>query len=250
MMALAILAGGVLASCSDSPVDGTSTVQPGPSSTQAAVTMQAELVASGVGDPAYRRWTILSGSNVDSLTVSRVRILVSNLKLHRVDDEGFEDGGHDEQERGEHTLKLGPMMITIDSVGTRQFAVGTIPAGTYDRVKFEVHRLDRGDVSTFLADPVFADFVTDDRYTVLIDGRVFRDGQAFPYTYRSDVTANLEFRQEPLLAFAGGSNATIMVHVDPASIFARKSGILDPRDKSNRNEIDNAIRSAFRAFRR
>jgi hypothetical protein len=116
---------------------------------QVNVTMKAELE----GGAALNKMVALSGTEADSLKISRVRILISELKLHRDKEDTL---------AGDKTVKTGPMLITIDSTGSRTFSTGTIPAGSYDKLKFEFHRFNNNEVAQYLSDTTFADFVTND----------------------------------------------------------------------------------------
>jgi hypothetical protein len=204
---------------------------------QVNVTMQAELE----GGAGVNKMVALSGAEADSLKISRVRILISELKLHRDKEDSI---------AGDKTVKTGPMMITIDSSGTRTFGTGTIPAGSYDKLKFEFHRFSQSEVAQYLSDTTFADFVTNDRYTFIFDGTVYTNGQAFPFSYHSDATANLSLKFDPAIALVGGSTVVIVVQVDPDAILKDGGKVLDPRDGSNESKIDNAIKSAIKALKR
>jgi hypothetical protein len=213
--------------------------------TDATVAMKGEMTGSSV-TAALRKddgnFTITSiGEVVDSLKVTRVRILVSEMKLHR---------SNADTTTGDNTVKTAPMMITIDSAGTRTFTTATVPAGSYDKIKFEFHRFSSSEVGTYLNDTVYTDFVTNDRYTFIMDGRVYKGGVATPFTYRSDATANLTLKFEPAIDLAAGSSSSIVLQVDPAAVFSSGNDVLDPRDEKNESSIDNAIKAAIKALKR
>ena len=220
--------------CSDSPSGN---------SDQATVTMRAEMTQSAVGRTFLKdeAATILSGVRADSLMVTRVRILVSELKLHRDKEDTV---------AGDKTVKVGPIMIQVDSTGTKTFTTATVPPGTYDKLKFEFHRLSSSEVGQYLNDTVFADFVTNERSTVVIEGRVYNGGTATPFEYKSDMTANLSLKLEPAVTLNAGSNTTLVVVVDPVAIFRSGSDVLDPRDPGNENTIDNVIKDAIKALKK
>lgn len=233
MVMAGIMAAAALAGCSDDPASGNE---------QATVQMQAELTSAKVNSTIKKdQLGSLLGAEVDSMKISRVRVLISELKLHRDKEDTV---------AGDKTVKVGPMIITFDSTGTRTFATGTIPTGDYDKIKFEFHRLSSSEVPTYLADTNFADFVTDDRWTVLIDGTVWVGGTAFPFAYRSDMTANLSLKFDPFLPLTSGATVVIVVQIDPMSVFKDSGAILDPRDGKNESKIDNAIRSTIKALKK
>lgn len=230
-----LLLGTVLTGCSDS-VD---------SDSNGTVRVEAEMDGSASVSRTLNRDEARSllgaGATVDSLHLSRVRILISALKLHR--------SGEDTTS-GDRSVHTGPILVTVDSAGTKVVATETIPAGTYDKIKFEFHKLSANEVSTYLNDPFFSDFVTDDRYTFIFDGTVYKDGSAFPFTYRSDATANLDYKLDPAPVLNGGSTMVIVLRVDPRVLAKDGNGVLDPRDGSNEPKFDNAIKSAIHALRR
>lgn len=232
--ALILIGAALGAGCSDSPTD---------SGGQATVTMRGELAKSSVGMTVRKddgRITLGSGVTADSLKISRVRILISELKLHR--DKA-------DTTTGDNTVKVGPILMTIDSAGTRTFTTGTVPAGSYDKVKFEFHRFSSSEVANYLNDTNFADFVTNERSTFVIEGMVYNDGQATPFEYKSDATANLSLKFDTPIDLTAGGSATIVVVVDPVAVF-KDGQVLDPRDPSNESKIDNGIKSAIKALKR
>lgn len=222
-----------VSACSDDPV----------SNNQGTATFQVQLEGTVVNRTFNKQEGsfLAAGAEVDSLRVSRVRVLIKELKLHRNNEDSI---------TGDKTVKVGPILITADSAGTTAFASEPIPAGSYDKLKFEIHRFSSSEVSQYLADPVFADFVTGDRYSVIIDGVAYKGGTAFPYSYRSNITANLQFKFQPVIDVASGGSIIIVVKIDPIAVFKKGGKILDPRDGSNENEIDNAIKSAIKALKK
>lgn len=233
MVIAGFMAAAALAGCSDDPASGNE---------QATVQMRAELTSAKVNSIIRKdQLGSLLGAEVDSMKITRVRVLISELKLHRDKEDTIV---------GDKTVKVGPMIVTFDSAGTRTFATGSIPAGDYDKLKFEFHRLSSSEVPTYLADPNFADFVTNDRWTVLIDGTVWVGGTEFPFTYRSDMTANLSFKFDPFLPLTAGTTVVIVVQINPLSVFKDGGAVLDPRDGKNESTIDNAIQSTIKALKK
>jgi hypothetical protein len=168
-------------------------------------------------------------------------MFVRRLKLHRsaTDTTGDKD------------VKTAPFVITFENQA-KTFVSLQIPPGTYDKVKFEFHRPESSQITEYLGIPEFVDFVTNDRYSVIYEGNVYMDGTgtAIPFTYRSDMTANLSLNLEQEITFAEGSNNTIMMMVDPADVFTKAGELLDPRDPRNENEIDNNIKAAIKVHKK
>jgi hypothetical protein len=232
--------GFIASSCRDNAV-GTNT------NTAPRVEMFAELNSPSVSiiKPDDKSMTILSnGDVVDSLRITRVRILVSRMILHQhVADSLSDDDDHDK------VLKLGPFLITVDSAGQRLFATDTIPAGNYDKVKFEIHRFSSNEISLYLNDPLYTDFVSYDRHTVIIEGHGYKNGQVFDFDYRSNVTANLTIDFDGPFSMSAGTITTLMLQINPALTFKTSGQVLDPRDPRNHSAIEYAIRASIKAHK-
>jgi hypothetical protein len=239
MLAGALMVAGIgMSSCSDSTsADGTANVQ-----------MSAEMDQGGVGALAAIKGgakTSAAGNEVDSIYVTRIRLLISNLKMHQGNDA---DSANTEKDR---TVKVGPFLVQYDSAGSHVFTNASVPAGSYDRIKFEFHKLTNSEKDTYLNDPLFQDFVTDDRYTVIIDGWVWDEGVMSQFTYRSKATDNLQVRFDPDLVLAEGTTTNLALQFSPKAVFKKGSNMpLDPRDGSNHSEMEKAIKDAFKMLKK
>lgn len=228
----------VLGACSDD--DSTGPAQ------SASVTMEAKLTASSVSRAQLDgKGAAVQALTVDSVAVARARILVTELKLH----DKFGDD-NDSLRDDDKTVKVGPMVIDAVPGTTTVFATDDIPAGSYDKIKFEFHRFNGSEVGEFINDAVFGPFVQDDRWSVIIDGIAYENGSEYPFTYRSDITANLSLKFPDIIDVGEGETAIVIVEIDPVAVFAQGNGVLDPRDGSNESKIDNAIKSAIKALKK
>ncbi len=228
----------VLAACSDST---------GPDA-EGRITMQAKLTDNLVSAAMLDdKGESTLAEEVDSLTVSRVRILITELKLHQngePDDDSTGTGNSDE------VVKTGPIVIDATADTVMVFLSEPIPAGDYDKVKFEFHRFNGSEAPQYAGDPVFGDFVEGDRWSVIIEGESFKDGQGTPFVYRSDITANLSLNFPDKIEIEEDETATVIIEIDPIEVFKSGNGVLDPTDNSNESKIDNAIRSAIKALKK
>jgi len=145
----------------------------------------------------------------------------------------------------DRSVKAGPFVFLADSTGTRLVASVYITPGSYDKLKYEIHRFSSSEISAYQNDPQFADFVSTDRYSVIIDGNVVRDGTRQGFQYRSDITANVEI---PLGTFTvpGAGSTTATIEFSSARAFSEKGQLVDPRDPKNESVIDNNLKAAFR----
>lgn len=219
--------------CSDDAVSPTTQVE-----------VYAELNSSGVQiiAPDKGGATIQgSGDVVDSMRITRIRILVSRLKLHRSNEDTV---------AGDKEVKTGPFLITIDSTGQRSVTGSPIQEGTYDKVKFEIHRFSSSDISTYLNDPVYTDFVTGNRYSSIIEGRVYKNGVAYSFSFKSEATSNLSLSLATPFTISSGTTASLLLQLNPALTFKSGSQVMDPRDPRNKSDIENGLKQAVKTLKK
>ncbi|HVZ38474.1 MAG TPA: hypothetical protein VHI13_04300 [Candidatus Kapabacteria bacterium] len=218
--------------CRDNPA--------GSSGDDGTVTMQAEMTGNTVYSATTKGSVPLSGGSiVDSIHVRRIRILISDLKLHR---------DREDTVTGDRVVKTGPIVIQVDSSGAKTFAIAPIPPGTYDRVKFEFHRLTPPEIALVQNDTLFADFTSSDHSSMVMDVVLYINGMAVPYTYRTDIAGNIQYWLDPPVQIGAGSNTTISLMIDPVLIFRGRGhvSVLDPRDHGNKSDCDDGIKIAIR----
>ncbi|MCX8050531.1 MAG: hypothetical protein N3B17_01365 [Chlorobi bacterium] len=178
---------------------------------------------------------------VDSIKIERVRILVRRLKLH----------GSDSDSSGKD-LKTDPFIVTFTAQQQRVTSA-TIPTGTYRWMKLEFHRLSNDEADRLYNNPAFADFIPPERYSVIIEGKVYTRGSTVPdsFTYRSTVTANVALKLDPPAEVTANSVLGLVMRFDPAAVFTTNSGIvLHPLDPDSRSIIEGNIRAALKALKR
>ena len=220
-----VLLAAVLVGCSsDDPVASTSNV---------TVTCRIDnAVTSSVGG----KGPAVAGDVVDSLMVTRVRVLVKRLILHPSASNDSTD---------DRSVKNGPFLLVADSNGSRVVAQAQLTPGSYDKLKFEMHRFSSSEIPSYQNDTIYRDFVTGSRYSVIIDGIVVRNGTRSAFQYESDITSNVEFSLPSFVVPQSGSTTLALVFAG-AGAFLDKGQLLDPRDPKNESEIDNKIKAAFR----
>jgi hypothetical protein len=187
------------------------------------------------------------GSTCDSVVVTRARIVLSNLKLHQEDDDSVDDD-HDGHEG---TIKVGPFLAEFDSSGGKIVSHVSIPYGTYEWIKFEIHKLNENADTSLMNDPLFGDFVNGGRYTYIIDGYSYVGGVAYPFSFKSSKTMNLTIFIDPPAVFdSTASSYNLVIVFDPVFMFA-KPGMapLDPRDPDNQKAIEKMVKYAIRSLR-
>ena len=182
-----------------------------------------------------------AGAIADSIEITRVRFLLSRVKLHVEGNDTLKDG----------TIKTGPFIIEFTPGLSKVFTTATIPSGTYEKIKFEIHKFPSSIDQTYLNDPVFTDFVTNERSTVIVEGKVWsaQSSTSANFVFKSDISANLEAKFPGNVVLDAGSTATLAMIFSPILAF-KASSVLDPRDPSNANDIDNYLKSAIKALKK
>ncbi len=181
-----------------------------------------------------------STSSIDSvgdqsyLILDTVKILIKDIKLNVANVN--EDSTN---------FKVGPFVLFLNltsSINTIDFAI--IPAGSYDKIKFEIHKLNDNEA---VPDPDFAD--ANGRYSVVVKGSYF--GNYFVYKSTKSAHQQLSFPNSLPISSASLSNITLIVK--PYIWFIKNGLYLDPRDPANSNDIDNNIKDNinqnFKAFK-
>ena len=118
------------------------------------------------------------------------------------------------------------------------------PAGTYDKIRFEVHKADTNEVIT---DPEFIDSLG--RYSLIAKGSF--NGSRFVYKSKLSCWKLLQFQNPTTVSNSETTNITLLIR--PYIWFLYNGAYLDPGVPGNANAIDNNIRNnlnhGFNAFR-
>ncbi|MDZ4712949.1 MAG: hypothetical protein SGI89_11585 [bacterium] len=164
-----------------------------------------------------------STDNIGILRLTEVKILLKDIKLNIA---GNQDSNN--FQTGPFVLYLN-LLTNVNVIGT-----GLIPAGTYDKVRFMVHKLENNETPP---DPEFAD--ANGRYSVIVKGTY----GGVPFVYKSTKSAHqkLTFPGNLQVTATGKSNITLLVK--PYMWFIKNNAYLDPLDPSNENDIDNNIKN-------
>jgi len=183
-------------------------------------------------------------SSIDSIIIKDFRVLMSRLKFQAMTADNDPNGD-------EHEMKAGPFLMRLDSTGKAfTLANGTLPKGTYSKIKFELHRFSSSEITNYVNDDVFGDFATPDRFSVIIKGVIYEAETSEEFIFNGTVTANLMLNFDPQITFEEGENYTINLDVDPNTAFISGDSILDPRVKKDANNIDNAVKDAFKSIKK
>jgi hypothetical protein len=172
----------------------------------------------------------------NTLVLTEAKFILRKIVLEQ-EGEGGDHGG-------DRDVKMGPFVVNLDlNQKIVIAALAKIQAGSYDEVKFQIHKLSPNED---VADPEFAES-TSRRFSVIVKG-FYNDA---PFIFKSDVTfaKEIEFENFPL-SVSDVTVLNITIKLDVFSWFTGENGILNPADPANLHIINQNIRNDFRrAFR-
>ncbi|MEP7234894.1 MAG: hypothetical protein ABI778_06325 [Ignavibacteriota bacterium] len=252
----------LLASCSGSTNSGDTPLPSNMATIRATTGMEHKTITSSTTTKSPQ---ILGnkGTTADSVVITRARIVIRTLKLRiegeddgddtiwHDDNDKHHDRDHDGKDDDRYEIKAGPFVAEFNDSSEKIISNVVIPPGVYDRIRFEIHKLNDNEDASLLNDPLFGDFVNGGRYTFLIDGISFVNGVGYPFTFRSSQTDVVYFNFEPPVLFDSAHAYDLTLKFDPTIMFGRP-GLrpLDPRDVDNRNDIEKLLKNAIKALRK
>ena len=163
-----------------------------------------------------------------TLVLDSVKVLIKDIKLNV-------SGNSDSV-----NFRTGPFMFRLNPDGVvNSVSTAMIPAGSYDKIMFEIHKLEPGDV----VDTIFNS--GGGHYSVIAYGKI--DGNDF--IYRSSMSAKQKLNFPALVPVGTSALSRVTISVKPYSWFWDGTQYMDPRDAANENNIDVNIKASFRAFK-
>ncbi len=160
------------------------------------------------------------GEFADSVRVDSVRVLFSRLVLHRSKDDTTE---------GPRKVKAGPFVLTWSARGMRRDLGADIEAGVFRRMKLEMHKFSGSEATMYSDNPIFRDFTTGKRSTMIVDGVVFVDGKAEPFRVSSERTGNVFVEFDPPVEVTEAGTQGIVMSMDMIASLRVTGGIRNPR---------------------
>jgi hypothetical protein len=172
------------------------------------------------------------GDSQNILVLDTVKVLIKDIKLNVANNN-----------QDSTNFKVGPYVLFLNLTSNINFiSSAIIPAGEYEKVKFEIHKLNDNEP---VPDPDFAD--ANGRYSVVVKGSYL--GNYFIYKSTKSAHQILSFPKNlPVTSIL--TNITMIVK--PYIWFIKDGSYLDPREPTNSNDIDNNIKdnikNNFKAF--
>ena len=165
----------------------------------------------------------------DTVIIESAKLLLKSIKF-KTDVEDSLD------------YKVGPFIVNLDlNGGITQIAANDIPNGTYDEIKFKIHKPEDDEA---VSDTDFvAGATSDERYSIVIRGTY--NGSPFMYRSKKDIEQELEINP-PLVVTDSTNDVNATLLVAPAGWFMKDGNYLDPSNESNREDIDDNIKRSFK----
>lgn len=157
------------------------------------------------------------------LVITEAKLLIKDIKLNVANSS-----------QDTNNFKTGPFVLNLNLAGSVNFMdEGFIPAGTYDKVRFMIHKLNNNET---VPDPDFAD--ANGRYSVVVKGTF----AGVPFVYKSTKSAHQKLQADNSLVLSNDGKVNITLRVKPYIWFIKNGMYLDPADPNNGNDIDNNIK--------
>lgn len=177
---------------------------------------------------------ITQGDGLNTLTLTRVAMVVREIELHRefaVCDDSFL-GDSDECEE----FETGPFLaeLPLDGTMTTAFSV-VVPDGTYDQVDFTIHKPsdDLRDVEFLLANPDF------DGVSIRVEGTY--NGE--PFLFLQDLNEEQEIALLPPVTVDATTDAiNVTLAIDVSNWFVNQDGtLIDPVTANVGNDLEGVV---------
>ena len=183
----------------------------------------------------------VSVNAVDSIKITRARLVLRDIKFKTEVEEIA-------------NFKTEPIVLELSLFGFLQdVAVENVPYGPYRKIEFDIHRVDPSDTLNL---PLperekFRDFAQAERYSIIINGIVYKSGNAVNFVYKSRINEKqkMTFDKE-LLITPENKTANVTLKLNSFGWFRTTNGtLLDPTDNGNSAEIDNNLKASIKVFK-
>lgn len=156
----------------------------------------------------------------------------------------------------EEDFKAEALVVTLNLEGTSNVvSISKIPVGTYDRIKFEIHKLEASEMNAIdlTAHPEFSEFAKDNGYSVFVRGTYDNDISdniaPKPFVFRSRFNEIQEHFLNPPLEIKEGQNLVdVHLSIQTDRWFVMDGVIVDPTNANLEPQIDNNIKNSIKQF--
>lgn len=216
--------------------------------TDAPVNLSVSFSKAGTGT------ALLKGLAVDSLRIDSAIVVLQRIKFESHIDTVSVDttGTKPDDDREINVTFKGPFVIHVrDTVGI-DFANQTLPAGTYDGIKFKIHRLQNGESHEDSDERNHRVVVSNDSAatgsSIVVWGTFKKNGVWTPFTLKLDIEVEFKIKGNFVVSSAT-SSVNIALNFNMGLWFKnpQTGALLDPTDTSstNRDLFAQAVRASF-----
>ena len=195
---------------------------------------------------------------IDSIKLTRIRVILRNVRLKSEDssDVEMEHSNTSDNNSGgdDSTQKLKPFVLDLNLTGgLQQVSLTNVPLGTYDRFKFQIHKVNQTEIDSLSASEqaAFADFLNGGNYSIIIEGTTYKNNQATQFTYKSEINVEIEKTLNPPLTITQSQTTfNLTLEISSASWFVdQNNSLLDPTNPSNFTVIEHNLKSFLKVFK-
>lgn len=225
-----VLAAAALAACSDSS-------GPASSGPRAAFQIATSPKVAAPGMAALGGPEILV-AGTDVIQVDSVLMVLREIELNSVGGAPCVNTAVDDSCE---ELEIGPELFDLPlGAGAQRAITVPIPAGSYDKIEFEIHKPESSDDAGFLAlHPEY------DGVSIRMVGTY----NGTPFTYTSDLNVEQEHDFVPPLAVTDNSTAGVTMFVDLQAWFLNQTGdgFIDPATANKGGQYEGEVKSNIEA---
>ena len=188
---------------------------------------------------------VASPMAVDSIVVTRARLVVSSIDF---------EGGNDQSDDDDMEFMSSPVVVELSMTDTvKSIAVANIPNGSYSEIEIEISTVSDSDLAALSPADLapFADFIAGPRYSIIIEGMVYQNGMAGqPFVFNSAIYAEQEYDlNPPLVVSADNPVANVTLAIYSAGWFVGPNGaLLDPNDPANKTVIERNLKQSITMY--
>lgn len=172
----------------------------------------------------------------DTVILRDVELVLRKVELKQVETSACDSVGNDACEE----FESGTQLVTLP-LGTAQTATVVsinAPAGQYDELKFEIHKVEMPEDSAFLAaNPTWAGV------SIKASGTFSHAGSRSDFSFVTDLDAGQESAISPPLAVTAGVPANVTLRLDVSQWFMVSGGLVDPTSANVGGPNESAVKN-------
>jgi hypothetical protein len=209
---------------------------------QVSVNLATRAATAAAGGAALSAPETYTDAGGNTLVIDRVQLVLREVELENETHQSACEAASS-SEGGCAEIELGPFLVDLPlgAGGAARTVTASVPAGTYDEVKFKIREPDNdtdAEAAFVAAHPDFA------HTSVKVEGSF----NGTPFTFVSDLEAELKLELNPPLVVDGSGTTDLTLFADLGSWFRDAGGtLLDPSSMSGQTVADN-IAGGFHAF--